>query len=86
MSLKLPPIGSPLREKFDMSDLVLAGLNPRCLPTSREVLALGRAFLAKAPDASGINYLTLRADGSIGLVCVKRASFKELFNFGDPLK
>lgn len=86
MSLKLPPADSPLREKFDLYHLVEAGRNSRSLPTFREALARGREYLARSPGVSGVNYLALRADGSISLVEIKAGSFKHLFNFGDPLK
>ena len=86
MSLKMPPADSPIREKFDVADLVEAGRNPRNLPTFREALSNGRSFLGKTKGASAVNCLALGADGSILLVEVKRMSSKKLFNFGDPLK
>lgn len=86
MSLKLPLADSPIREKFDMADLVEAARCPRNLPAFREALDRGRAFLRKSPVASAVNFLALSADGSIILLEVKRMSSKRLFNFGDPLK
>lgn len=86
MSLKLPLASSPLREKFDIFQLSEAGKNPRSLPSFREALARGRAFLEHAPDVAAVNFIALRADGSISLVEIKAGSFKHLFNFGDPLK
>ena len=55
MSLKLPPADSPIREKFDMNQLVEAGRNPRNLPTFREALSNGRSFLGKTKGASAVN-------------------------------
>jgi hypothetical protein len=86
MSLKLPPIDSPVRQLFDVAFIADAcsPANRSKLPTFREALRNGREFLARAPSAKAVNMLALRADGAVWLVKVTPRAWSRAWSFGQP--
>ncbi len=85
MSLRLPSSDSPIRERFDLSQLAELGSSSeklRQLPTFRDAIRSGQEYLAKESAVKSVDYLTLRANGSVALVEVRRSTQKEVWNFG----
>ena len=82
MSLSLPVSNSPLRQMFEVNDLV----HWHNLPTFREALFAARNFLAVDSAARSVNSLAVMADGTIRLLQVgKRGGVRRLWNFGSPI-
>lgn len=83
MSFRLPLANSPLRELFDVRDLLPYGEPGGLLkaPTLRQALNAARATLAADSAIRSINSICLMADGSLCLLRVKAASSKILWNF-----
>jgi hypothetical protein len=82
MSLALPLSDSPIREMFDIRDLI----DWRGLPTFRQGLTSAKAFLAAEPAARSVNSIVIRADGEIWLIRIgKRGGWKRVWNFGNPI-
>ena len=79
MSLSLPLPSSPLRELFEVQDLV----DYRNLPTFREGLAGCRRYMASDANALSAHSIVMRADGEFWLIRVgRRGGWKRLWNFG----
>ena len=85
MSLALPLSGSPIREMIDLevlADMAHPG-NRTKIPTFRQSLESGRAFLKADKAARSVFSYTLRADGSLWLLKVnKNGSWKCEWDFG----
>lgn len=78
MSLSLPLSGSPLRDFFDVADL----LDLSELPDFPSAIRSARAFLVAEKAASAVNALAVRANGEIWLIKVgKRGGWKRIWNF-----
>lgn len=85
MSLALPTSSSPLRQLFDVADLAaLASPSNRAqLPTFRQTVQSAKSFFAVETSAKSLNAVTLRANGELWLVEVKRSgAWRKLWNFG----
>jgi len=85
MSLALPTSSSPLRQLFDVADLAaLASPSNRAqLSTFRGTVQSAKSFFAGEPAAKSLNAVTLRANGELWLVEVKRSgAWRKLWNFG----
>lgn len=72
MSFRLPLTGSPLRELFDVRDLLPYGEPGGLLkaPTFRQFIATGRETLANCPGVRSVHGFALRADGHLILLRV----------------
>ena len=84
MSLSLPLSSSPLRECFDLADLVPLGMPGGKLkaPTFTQARIGARDFLAGS-SAKSVNSICLRADGSLVLARFSRNASKVLWKFCD---
>lgn len=83
--LSLPLASSPLRQLFDVADLAaLASPSNRAqLPTFRQTVQSAKSFFAGEHAAKSLNAVTLRANGELWLVEVKRSgTWRKLWNFG----
>ena len=83
--LSLPLSSSPLRQLFDVADLaaMAAPQNRERLTSFRQVLQSAKSFFAGETSAKAVNYVTLRANGELWLVEVKRSgAWRKLWNFG----
>lgn len=83
--LSLPLSSSPLRQLFDVADLAaLASPSNRAqLSTFRQTVQSAKEFFAGETSAKSLNAVTLRADGELWLVEVKRSgAWRKLWNFG----
>lgn len=80
--LALPVTGSPLREMFEVQQL----LRPRELPTFRQCAHAARStFAASGPEVRAVNSVCLRADGAIELVKFgPKGGHKTMWKFGKP--
>lgn len=83
MSFRLPLTDSPLRELFDVRDLLPYGEPGGLLkaPTLRQALNAARDMIAADSAVRAVHSLCLMADGSLCLLRVKAASSKILWNF-----
>lgn len=70
MSLRLPSPSSPLREMFDVADVVPFGMPGGMMkaPTFTECRIGAAKFFAGEPAASAVNSICLRASGALELV------------------
>lgn len=85
MSFALPLTGSPLREMFDVRDLVAIGLGREAVPTVEVATRLTRTFLALNRQAQSLNLLAAtEAHGDLVLVRIARAGVEPevLWKFG----
>ena len=85
MSLALPLATSPLRQLFDVADLaeMASPANRSKLPNFRQSLNSAKDFFAVETSAKALNAVTLRANGELWLVEVKRSgAWRKLWNFG----
>jgi hypothetical protein len=77
MALSLPLSSSPLRELFDVSDL----LDPKTLPTFPQARLAARNMFGD-PSARAVHSICWRADGSLRLVRFgPRGGHKNLWTF-----
>lgn len=83
MSYLLPPVDSPLRSMFTIDRLVDIGTGRVMPPTFREALHTARDYMASQPWVHSMQYITLRADGSLTLTRFgRRGGAKTLWKFG----
>lgn len=70
MSHLLPPANSPLREMFDIADLVAIGTKQREPITFKDAVFASKRFFASQPKGlvKSVVYIALKADGSLVLV------------------
>lgn len=83
--LSLPLASSPLRQLFDVADLaeMAAPKNRHQLPTFRQTVESAKSFFAGEPSAKSLAAVTLRANGELWLVEVKRSgAWRRRWNFG----
>lgn len=84
MSLILPPSGSPLRELFDVADLMLiaekiaAGCSPMSLASA---INSARSVIGGSIGVLSINYIVVDSEENLLLVNVGDG-FEILWNFG----
>lgn len=88
MSLRLPPVGSPVRELFDMEQLAEAGMpgGRFKLPTLNEARRSGVKMIAESNGAiKAAHFLCHMADGAIFLVRIgAKGNAGGAWNFGNP--
>jgi hypothetical protein len=83
MSHLLPPHGSPLREMFDISDLVLIGTGERDALTLPEAHAAARRTFDRCRAAKRCNYFVHSATDTLQLVSIgRRGAARVLWTFG----
>lgn len=87
MSFKIPLKGDPIRELFDIQQLVEAGLpgGAAKLPTYQQIGPMGKATLAACMGSiEAVHYLFLDIDGWVALGQVRESGVYVLWVFGKP--
>ena len=81
MSLLLPPSASPLRDQFEITDLVDLGK----IPSFAQALNACRKTVTSEKAIRSASAVCLRASGEVWLIEVgKRGAWRRRWNFGDP--
>lgn len=84
MSYALPLSGSPLREAFEIEDLVAIGYGERDVPDLPKARRLARQFFDGADKAvRRVFYIVLRADDHLDLISIgPRGGWRREWRFG----